>query len=61
MGNFSMIHWLIFSAIFVIVVAGTMMGVFRAVKNRSALHAIASVSMPVYGIFYFFAGKREAS
>ena len=35
------------------------MGVFRSVKNGSVLHALLSVVIPLYGIFYFFLGKKS--
>jgi hypothetical protein len=37
------------------------MGVFRGVKNGSVLHALLSVFIPFYGIFYFFIGERNQS
>ena len=35
------------------------MGVFRSVKNGSLLHALLSVSIPLYGAFYFFLGEKN--
>ena len=56
MGSLSIIHWLI---VFV-VIGSPIMGVIRGVKNSSILHAVLSVIIPVYGLIYFFAGKRES-
>jgi hypothetical protein len=37
---------------------GSIMGIVRGVKNQSVLSAVLSVMIPIYGIAYFFVGKR---
>jgi hypothetical protein len=42
-----------------LVFGSPIMGVIRGVKNSSILNALLSVFIPVYGLIYFFTGKRE--
>ena len=51
-------HWQIFLMV-IVPWAGPMVGVFRSIKNSSVLHAVPSVFIPVYGLIYFFMGKRQ--
>ena len=55
MGSFSLAHWLI---VFVALLS-PFMGIVRAVKNSSVLHALLSAFIPIYGFIYFFAGKAS--
>ena len=55
MGAFSIWHWII---IFVIIVP-PILGIIRAVGNKSVLHAICSAIIPLYGLFYFFIGRKK--
>jgi len=57
MGSLSVIHWLIVIIIFVIPI-GPILGIVRGVKNRSAVNAVLSAFIPLYGFAYFFAAKR---
>ena len=58
MDSLSPLHWLILVTV-IVVWAGPMLGVFRGVKNGSILHSLLSVFIPVYGLVYFFMGKRQ--
>jgi len=58
MDSLSPLHWLIFLMV-IVLWAGPMLGVFRGIKNSSVLHSLLSVFIPVYGLVYFFAGKRQ--
>jgi hypothetical protein len=55
MGSISIWHWVIV----IVATAGCIMGIVRSVKNGSVLNAILSFFIPVYGLIYFFAGKRS--
>ena len=41
-----------------ILVFGQVLGIIRGVKNGSKLHSLLSFFLPLYGIIYFFLGKR---
>ena len=53
----SIIHWLILILIVPLILSPAL-GVFRGVRNGSALHAILSAFLPIYGLVYFFAARR---
>ena len=36
-----------------------LLGVIRGVKNNSIPNAIASVFIPLYGLFYFYLGRKK--
>ena len=38
---------------------GQVLGIIRGVKNGSKLHSLLSVVLPLYGVFYFFIGRRK--
>ena len=54
MGSFSFFHLLII----LLIIGGPILGIIRGVKNSSFLYSLLSVIIPIYGIFYFFVGKR---
>jgi hypothetical protein len=54
MGSLSIWHWVVVILVF----ASPILGIVRGVKNSSALNAILSAFIPVYGIVYFFAAKQ---
>jgi drug/metabolite transporter (DMT)-like permease len=58
MASLSIVHWLIFLMV-IAVLAGPMLGIIRGVKNSSISHTLLSAFIPVYGLIYFFAGKRR--
>jgi hypothetical protein len=50
MGSISIWHWVVVIVMF----ASPIMGIVRGVKNGSAIHAVLSAFVPVYGLIYFF-------
>ena len=56
MGSLSIWHWVIV----IIVLASLTLGIIRGVKNGSIFNAILSAFLPVYGLIYFFAGKKNS-
>jgi len=54
MGGFGLLDYIV-----LLMAVCPAMGVFRSVKNGSILHALLSVVIPLYGIFYFFLGKKK--
>jgi hypothetical protein len=38
--------------------ASPILGIVRGVKNGAVIHAVVSVSVPVYELIYFFAAKQ---
>lgn len=56
MGSISIWHWVVVIVMF----ASPIMGIVRGVKNASILNAVLSAFIPVYGMVYFFAAKRQA-
>lgn len=57
MGSLSIWHW-----IFAIVAfASPVLGVMRGVRNGSAINAVISALVPVYGLIYFFVAKDSAT
>lgn len=55
MGSVSIVHWVVM----IVMMASPIMGIERGVVNRSVLHALLSAFIPVYGLIYFFVGKRR--
>jgi hypothetical protein len=55
MESLSIWHWVVV----IITLGGSIMGIVRGIKNRSVLNAVFSVIIPIYGIAYFFVGKRQ--
>lgn len=53
MGSLSIWHWVVVILMF----ASPILGIIRGVQNSSALHAILSAFIPLYGIFYFFLAR----
>ncbi len=45
--------------IVVVSLGGPILGIIRAVDNKSVLHAICSLIIPIYGFFYFFIGRKK--
>lgn len=56
MGSLSIWHWVLV----IVVIASPIMGIVRGVGNRSALNAILSAFIPLYGLVYFFVAKPAA-
>jgi hypothetical protein len=54
MGSLLIWHWVVV----IVLVASSIMGIVRGVKNGSILNAILSAFIPVYGAVYFFVGKK---
>jgi hypothetical protein len=54
MGPISILHWVMV----IVIVASPILGIVRAVKNGSVIHAVISVFVPVYGLIYFVAARR---
>ena len=44
--------------IYILLILPPVLGVIRGVKNQSIPHTIASVFIPLYGLFYFFVSKK---
>lgn len=57
MGSLSIWHWLIV----IVAVASPILGIVRGVGNRSALNAVLSALVPIYGLVYFFVAKGAAA
>jgi len=58
MGSLSVIHLAILILMMVAVFASPILGIVRGVKNGSAVSAVLSAFIPLYGLVYFLAGKR---
>jgi hypothetical protein len=54
MGSLSIWHWVVV----IIILGSPIMGIKRGVENQSVLNAVLSGMIPIYGIVYFFVGKR---
>lgn len=57
MGSLSIWHWVLVIVMF----ASPILGIIRGVKNGSAINAIASAFIPVYGLIYYFVAKDRAA
>jgi hypothetical protein len=53
MGSLSIWHWVVV----IVVIASPILGIIQGVKNGSAIHAVASAFIPIYGLIYYFAAK----
>jgi len=45
--------------VLILVFVGLVMGIIRAVKERSAAQAVLTILIPFYGLFYFFFGRTK--
>lgn len=54
MGSLSIWHWVVV----IVMLVSPIMGIVRGVENKSVLNAVLSAFIPIYGIVYFFIGKR---
>ncbi len=41
-----------------VMAASPILGIVRGVKNGAVIHAVVSVFVPAYGLFYFCAARR---
>ena len=54
MGSLSIWHWVVA----ILAIASPIVGIVRGVKNGSALNAVLSAFIPMYGLIYFFAAQK---
>jgi hypothetical protein len=59
MGSLSIWHWVIVFVLVFVLIGGPILGIIRGVPNSSILNAVLSTFLPLYGLIYFFAGKRQ--
>lgn len=57
MGSLSIWHWIVV----IVGLSSPVLGVVRGVKNGSAINAVLSAFIPVYGLIYFFVAKDRAA
>jgi hypothetical protein len=55
MGSLSIWHWVVA----ILALASPILGILRGVKNGSAINAVASAFVPIYGLIYFFAAEKS--
>lgn len=57
MGSLSIWHWIVV----IVGLSSPVLGVVRGVKNGSAINAVLSAFIPVYGLIYFFVAKDRTA